>query len=378
MGLLADAARKPRSVKFHTPRPVGRVVACRFERVLTRRGDRMNRRDIVVCLLSSVTPLGRAHAQQTGKVYHVAVISPNTQPSEMSEASPDQALARAWGAFFGELRQLGYVEGKNLVVERYSGEGRVERFRELASNVIRRNPDLIYTVSPDMLLAFKAATTTIPIVGLTGDPVALGIVPSLSRPGGNITGSSVDAGPDIWGKRLEILNEAIPKLSRLGFIITTTSWGKVGLMLLTEALRERGISFVGSPLHSPISEAVYRQALATMAQEGADAVFVGDEPEHFTHLRLIAELAEKARLPTVYAWREGVEAGGFMAYAFELLDLIRHNADMIAKIFAGARPGDIPFYQARKFELSFNLKTAKALGIAIPGSLLARADAVIE
>jgi putative ABC transport system substrate-binding protein len=174
------------------------------------------------------------------------------------------------------------------------------------------------------------------------------------------------------------LNEAVPKLSRLGFIITTTSSGKNGLALLTEASREHGISLVGSPLDSPISEAAYRQALATMAQQGADAVYVGDEPEHFTRLRLIAELAENARLPTVYAWREGVEAGGFMAYAFELSDLVRHNADLIAKILAGAKPGDIPFYQARKFELSFNLKTAKALGIAIPGSLLARADEVIE
>jgi putative tryptophan/tyrosine transport system substrate-binding protein len=279
----------------------------------------MNRRDIVVCLLSSVTPLGRVQAQQTGKVYYIAVISPNAQLSDMSEASPDQALARLWAAFFGELRRLGYVEGKNLVVERYSGEGGVERFRELATNVVRRHPDLIYTFSPDMLLAFKAATTTIPIVGLTGDPVAFGIVPSLSRPGGNITGSSVDVGPDIWGKRLELLNEAVPKLSRLGFIITTTSVGKRGLALLTEASRERRISLIGSPLHSPISEAAYRQSFATMAQEGADAVFVGDEPEHWTYIRLIAELAEKARLPSVYAWCEGVEAGGFMAYAFELL-----------------------------------------------------------
>jgi putative ABC transport system substrate-binding protein len=242
----------------------------------------MNRRNIVSGLLCPATLLGRAHAQQTGKVHHVTVISPNTQPSDTSDTSPDQALARVWGEFFGELRRLGYVEGKNLVVERYSGEGRVERFRELASNVVRRNPDLIYTFSPDMLLAFKAATTTIPIVGLTSDPVAFGIVPSLSRPGGNITGSSVDVGPDIWGKRLELLNEAVPKLSRLGFIITTTSSGKNGLALLTEASRERGISLVGSPLDSPISEAAYRQALATVAQQGADAVYVGDEPEHFT------------------------------------------------------------------------------------------------
>jgi putative tryptophan/tyrosine transport system substrate-binding protein len=115
-----------------------------------------------------------------------------------------------------------------------------------------------------------------------------------------------------------------------------------------------------------------------MAQEGTDAVFVGDEPEHFPHRRLIAELAETARLPTVYSWREGVEAGGFMAYAFEILDLFRHNADIIAKILAGTKPGDIPFYQARKFELSFNLKTAKALRIKIPDFLLAVADEVIE
>src|SRR6516225_9003330 len=189
----------------------------------------MNRRDIVVCLLCSAVLLGRVHAQQTGKVYHVAVIGPNVQPSDMSEASHDQAMARLFGAFFGELRRLGYVEGKNLVVERYSGEGRVERLRDLASGVVRCNPDLIYAVGPDLLLAFKAATTTIPIVGITSDPVALGIAPSLSRPGGNITGSCVDVGPDIWGKRLELLNEAVPTLSRLGFIITTSSLGERGL-----------------------------------------------------------------------------------------------------------------------------------------------------
>jgi putative tryptophan/tyrosine transport system substrate-binding protein len=252
----------------------------------------MNRRDIVVCLLWSAVLLGRVHAQQTGKVYHIAVIAP--KPSEMSERGHDQAEARVWAVFFNELRRLGYVEGKNLVVERYSSEGRIEQFRDLASGVVRRNPDLIYTIGPDMLLAFKAANTAIPIVGLTSDPVALGIVPSLSRPGGNITGSSVDAGPDIWAKRLELLNEAVPKLSRLGFIITTTSLGKRGLALLTEASGKRGISLVGSPLNNPISEATYRQSFATMAQQGADAVFVGDEPEHFTRLRLIAELARVA------------------------------------------------------------------------------------
>jgi putative tryptophan/tyrosine transport system substrate-binding protein len=337
----------------------------------------MNRRDIVVCLLCSAALLGRVHAQQTGKVYHVAVIGP-TEPSDMSEAGHDHAQARLWRAFFGELRRLGYIEGKNLVVERYFGGSLAEIYRDVVSDVVRRNPDLIYAVGPDILLALKATTATIPIVGLTSDPVALGIVSSLSRPGGNITGSSVDDGPDIWGKRLELLNEAVPKLSRLGFIITTTSLGKRCLALLTEASKERGISLVGSPLQSPISEVAYRQSFATMTLEGADAVFVGDEPEHFVYLRLIAKLAETSRMPTVYPWREGVEAGGFMAYAFEILDLFRYNADVIAKILAGAKPGDIPIYQARKFELSFNLKTAKALGIEVPGFLLARADELID
>jgi putative ABC transport system substrate-binding protein len=167
----------------------------------------MNRRDIVVCLLWSVALSGRVHARQTGKVYHVAVIGP-AKPSDMSEASHDRAMARLFGALFGELRRLGYVEGKNLVVERYFGGSLAEIYRDVASDVVRRNPDLIYAVGPDVLLALKATTTTIPIVGLTSDPVALGIVPSLSRPRGNITGSSVDVGPDIMASTSRPLSDA--------------------------------------------------------------------------------------------------------------------------------------------------------------------------
>jgi putative ABC transport system substrate-binding protein len=337
----------------------------------------MRRRDAIVGLVVAAT-LSRAHAQQAGKVYRIAIVGPNLPTSEMNEFSLDPDIARGWHAFFGELRERGYTEGRNLVVERYSAENRAEQFGELAGNVVRRNPHVIYTWSPDLMLAFKAATTTIPIVGLTGDPVGLGLISSLPRPGGNITGSSVDAGPEIWAKRLELLTEAVPGLSRLGFLITTTSWGKHGLGLLTEASKARGISLVGSPLDDPIDEASYRRAFTIIVRDRADAVFVGDEPEHYLYVRLISELAEKDRLPSIYAWREGVKAGGFMAYAFELLDLYRHNADDIDLILQGAKPGDIPFYQARKFELLINLKTATALGFTIPPSLLARADEVIE
>jgi ABC-type uncharacterized transport system substrate-binding protein len=337
----------------------------------------MRRRDVIAGLMF-VAATGRAHAQQKGKVHHIALVDPRLPVIDMSETSSDPAIARIYHAFFDELRRLGYVEGQNIVVEMYSGEGRPEHFRALTGDVVRRNPDVIYAFSPDLLLAFKAATTTIPIVGLTGDPVALGIVSSLSRPGGNITGSSVDAGIEVWGKRFDLLREAIPRLSRMGFLLTPTRVGDRGAAFLTEFSKKAGITLVGAPLVGPTSGDSYRRAFVVMAQEGAEAVFVGDEPEHFATLRLIVELAEKGRLPTLYAWREAVEIGGLMAYAFEFSELVRHNADVIDQILKGAKPGDIPFYQARKFDLVVNLKTAKALGIELPGSLLARADEVLE
>jgi putative ABC transport system substrate-binding protein len=336
------------------------------------------RRRTFIAGLSLAASVGRAQAQQTGKVYRIAMVEPFLPVAEMSETSHDPFEARAYAEFFHELRRLGYVEGQNIVVERYSGEGRSEQFHALAAVVVRSNPDLVYVVSPPLLLAFKAQTKSIPIVGLTGDPVALGAVSNLARPGGNITGISVDAGIEIWGKRLDILKEAVPKLSRLGFLVTLTLWGNKGTALLKEASEKRGISLVGSPLDSPIAEAAYRRAFAAMAQEGADAVLVGDEPEHLQNRRLIVELAETGRLPAIYPWREAVESGGLMAYAFDALDMIRRIAGEIDQILRGTKPGDIPFYQASKFELVVNLKTTKTIGLRIPDSLLARADEVIE
>jgi putative ABC transport system substrate-binding protein len=337
----------------------------------------MKRRDAIVGLVVAAM-LSRAHAQQPGKVYRIVLVEGHLPATEISESSSDPAVARAYGALFGELRRRGYVEGQNLVVERYSGEGRSERYAELAREVIRRNPDLINVPSPDLLLEFKAATSTIPIVAITYDPVGLGVVSNMARPGGNITGVSVDSGPEIWGKRLEFLKEAVPRLSRLGFIVTRNVAGERGGTALKDASEKLGISLVGSPLLGPPEESVYRHAFADMVKEGADAVFVGDEPEHFQNLKLIVSQAEQWRLPAVYAFREAVVIGGLMAYAFELLDLISHNAAIIDQIFKGSKPGDIPFYQARKFDLIINMKTAKTLGITMSAPLLARADEVIE
>jgi putative ABC transport system substrate-binding protein len=338
----------------------------------------MRRRDLMAALLVSAT-IGRVQAQQTGKVYHIAMVEAFLPVAEMSETAHHPGVAGAYRVFFDELRRLGYVEGQNLVVERYSGEGRPEQFRALAAVVVRSNPDLVYVINGGALqLAFKAETKSIPIVLLTADPIALGAVSSLARPGGNITGISVDAGIEIWSKRLDLLREAVPKLSRLGFLVTPWAWGSKGAAVLREASEKRGISLVGSPLDSPIAEAAYRRAFAAMAQEGADAVFVGDEGEHSQNLPLIVELAETGRLPAIYPWHGVVEIGALMAYAFDGLDMIRRVPGVIDQILRGTKPGDIPFYQASKFELDINLKTAKTLGLSIPDSLLARADKVIE
>jgi putative ABC transport system substrate-binding protein len=337
-------------------------------------GVQMKRRDAIVGLVVAAM-LSRAQAQERRKVYRIALVS--QFPVDMSANASDPAVARAWGALFDELRRLGYVEGQNLALERYVGDGEPEHLPELAADAVRRDPDLIYTFSPEMLLALKAATTTIPVVGLTGDAVELGIISSLARPGGNITGSSVDAGAEVWGKRFDLLREAVPKLSRLGFVITTTRWGDRRTAFLRDVAKNANISLVGSPINK-INEDAYRGAFVAMVQQGAEAVYVGDEPEHFVNMRLCVQQATTFRLPSLYSWREAVEAGGFMAYAFELSDLIRRNANIIDLILKGANPGDIPFYQARQYNLIINLKTATTLGITIPASLLARADEVLE
>jgi putative ABC transport system substrate-binding protein len=317
-----------------------------------------------------------ARAQQPAKVHRIAIVSPAVPVAEISGTSdlPDVR------AFFKELRRLGYVEGQNLIVELYSAEGHWERVSELAREVVRTKPDLILTVNSGFILKFKAATDTIPIVGLMADPVAYGIVASLARPGGNITGVSVDAGQEIWGKRLQFLREAIPTASRVGYLelarrwVVATGYGAA----VQEAARQAGISLLWPGLESPVQETEYRRVLGAMVQEHADGLMVGDEPFNFMHRRLIVDLVEKARLPTIYASRAYFEIGGLMSYGSSFADAFRRLAGYIDQILRGAKPGEIPIYQESKFEFLLNLRTAKALGIEMPTSLLLRADEVIE
>jgi len=280
-------------------------------------------------------------------------------------------------AILEELTRLGYIEGRNLVIERYSGEGRAANFPDLARQIVSRNPDLIIAIASVFVLDVKAATTTIPIVGLFADPIGWGIVPNLARPGGNITGVSDDVGGDQWAKRLQLLEEAVPQISRLGFLTPRKAWEQWSPLIREAALRN-SVSIVGPPLERPTDEQQYHRVFAALAQEGADGLLVSDEAENTTYRELIVELAAKGRLPTIYPFRQYVEAGGLMSYGVDLTDLGHRIAQLVDQILKGAKPGEIPIFQPTKFELSINLKTAKTLGIELPPLLVARADKVIE
>jgi putative tryptophan/tyrosine transport system substrate-binding protein len=314
-----------------------------------------------------------AWAQQSAKPYRIAIVHASAPVADMSEAGENPYYPE----LFKELRRLGYVEGRNLVVERYSGEGHEERFTELSRVVVRAKPDLIVTSSSRLVLAFKAATDNIPVVASMADPVPFGIVANLSRPGGNITGVSVEAGLDIWGKRLQVLREAVPTTSKTGFLGSRQIWDLPQLGALREAARHMDISLLGPPLESLEGEE-YQRVLDVMKREHVDGIIVGDQLEHVTYGRLIFELTEKARLPAVFPYREYFEIGGLMAYGPSLANVYRRLAGYVDQILKGAKPGEIPIYLASKFELLINLKAARALDLVIPPSLLTRADEVIE
>jgi putative tryptophan/tyrosine transport system substrate-binding protein len=266
----------------------------------------MKRREFLITLVLSAT-MPSAHAQQPGKLYRIAIVHPSAPVAEMTDTGSPR-----FSALFKELRRLGYVEGKNVVVERYSGSGQTEHYAELANEVVRHKPDLILTITSRMVLNFKAATTAIPIVGLMADPVPFGIVDSLAHPGGNITGISTDAGPEIWGKRLDLLREAAPGTSRAGFLASRFVWeSPFGVARLRVAAERLGISIIGPPLEGTLQEQEFRRVFEAMLQGHADALIVSDQAENFTYRKLIVELAATSGLPAIYPYREQVEVGSY-------------------------------------------------------------------
>jgi putative ABC transport system substrate-binding protein len=277
--------------------------------------------------------------------------------------------------FTRKLAELGYVDGKNLIIERKAAEGSTERLKDFAAELVRERVDVIVTIGTPAGFAAKQATTTIPIVlGANSDPVGVGLVASLARPGGNVTGLSLQS-TEAVGKRLELLRDIFPGLRRLAIIGNVGTPGVVLEMAQAQAA-SRALGLDVAALEIRRSEDIARGIAAL--EGGATAICVVTDPLVLSDRDQINALARDARLPTVYASREYVEAGGLMAYGPSWPDLFARAADYVDKILRGAKPADIPVEQPTRFELVVNLNTAKALGLTVPPSILARANEVIE
>jgi putative tryptophan/tyrosine transport system substrate-binding protein len=327
----------------------------------------VNRRAFVTGLGAVLAaPLG-AEAQQARKRYRIGFLS---LASEIEP--PDQSDV---AAFREGLRVLGYAEGENLVIEQRYAAGRLERLPELAAELVRLKVDVLVTYGSGS--SAKQATRSIPIVFIVEpDPVGTGLVASLARPGANITGLA-DAHADLVPKRLELLKEVVPSAARVGVLLNPARSTATQLKIAQTAASALGLTVFPVAVTGPGSDDLDR-AFATMGKEHPGALLVIGDPTLAIRRNRIAELAIKRRLPTSGTVRTWAEAGLLMAYGTNFIDVFRHAATYVDKILKGAQPGDLPVEQPTKFELVINLKTAKALGLTIPPSLLLRADQVIE
>jgi ABC-type uncharacterized transport system substrate-binding protein len=323
---------------------------------------------IFVGLLATVllTTAPPTQAQQPAKFHQIGYLSTD---------SPSTIAARI-EAFRQGLRELGYVEGKNIVIEWRFAEGKADRLPGLAAELVRLKVDAIVTSGPAATRAAKQATVTVPIVTAQDpDPVGNGLVASLARPGGNITGLSTLA-PEIDGKKLELLKDIVPRLSRVAVLASSTTPGNAQALKETElAARALGVQLQFLDVLSPKTiETAFRAA----AKGRADALLVLQSPVFVNERTQLADLAVKSRLPTIYDRREFVDDGGLMCYGTNFADLSRRAATYVDKILKGAKPADLPVEQPTKFELVINLKAAKQIGLTIPPNVLARADRVIK
>jgi putative tryptophan/tyrosine transport system substrate-binding protein len=328
----------------------------------------LDRRTFVCTLTGSLlaAPLAAA-AQQAGKVYRIGVL--------MNKAS-DPAESRQWQGLWLGLRERGWIQGENILVELREAEGNSSRVPDLAADLVRRKMDLIVTRGSLFTGAVKAATSSIPIVFIAhADPVGSGHVASLARPGGNITGLAI-LQTELGAKGLEILRSVGPTVTRIAVLWHPgTPSAAPGLKALEEPARRLRLELQPVGARGP---AELEGAFAAMARARAQGVIVLATPIFFGERQRLGELAIAHRLPTMFQIRDYAEAGGLMSYGGDLADLYRRAAILVDKILKGAKPGDIPIEQPTKFELIINLKTAKALGLTIPQSLLQRADQVIE
>jgi putative ABC transport system substrate-binding protein len=313
-----------------------------------------------------------ARAQQPERKRRIGILSPGH--SELSDPT-----VQMLDAFLEGLRELGYTEGQNLTIDRQFADGSTARLHELASELVRGKPEIIVAFSTTATRPAKQASGTIAIVGIAmADPVADDLVASLARPGGNVTGTTF-LGPELVAKRLQLLREVVPGLSRVAALWHPNAYSErtmAGILNEIEvAARTLGLQLQLVPAVGPDD---FVSAFAAMAREHAQAVIVMPSPMLFGEYKRIVSIATNSRLPAMGAAREFADLGGLMSYGTNLLDLARQTAPFVDKILKGAKPAELPVEQPTKFELVINLKTAKALGLDVPPTLLVRADEVIE
>jgi len=308
-----------------------------------------------------------SEAQQAGKVPRIGYLR-STSPSDRPPLLD---------AFRQGLRELGWVEGRNIVIDYRYAEGRFDRLPDLAAELVRLKVDIIVASPTPAAAAAKNATQTIPIVMIAvTDPVGLGLIASLARPGGNVTGLSYSVGPEIIGKQLELLKETVPKVRRVAILSNPANPSQpLSRRELKVAARSLGVQLQLLEAQGPNE---FDGAFAAMATERVGALVVMSDSMLNSHRTRLADLAARSRLPAAYGLRENVEAGGLVSYGPSVRDLFRRSATYVDKILKGAKPADLPVERPTKFDLVINLKTVKALGLTIPQSLLGRADEVIQ
>ena len=321
---------------------------------------------VVAVLIVAASPA--AEAQPTGKVYRIGYLA---QGSGSGAAS-----LRPLEGFRQGLRELGWVEGQNIVIEYRYAEGRIDRLPGLADELVQLKVDVIAASPTGAALAARNASRTIPIVGMSlAEPVELGLVTSLARPGGNVTGVTYGVDTDIFGKQLGLLREAVPKVRRVAVLSKPSPAQPLIIRNITAAARSLGLQLQLLEAREP---GEFAGVFAAMTNERAGGLLVVGDSMFFLHRARLADLAVKHRLPSMSTQAQWVEVGGLISYAPSLPDLYRRAATYVDKILKGAKPADLPIEQPTKFELVINLKTAKALGLTMPRSLMLRADEVIE
>ena len=326
------------------------------------------RKNIVRLALSAMlfALCGSVNAQQTGKIFRIGILDP-------SNASGSAVLL---DAFRQELSKLGWFEGKNIAIEFRFAEQKNERLSELAADLVRLNVDVIVAASTGSALVAKSATTTIPVVmTIVGDPVGSGLVATLARPGGNITGLS-GLSPELNTKRLEILKDAIPRLSRVGLLLTPEARGSPQLKELIPAALALKLKL--EEIETQPDPKRLESAFQAAKQKRVGAILTTPGRRFFAERKRIVDLAGKHRLPAIYPQKEYVEAGGLMSYGTDSADLFRRAAVYVDKILKGAKPADLPVQQATKFEFVINLKAAKQIGLTLSPEFLSRANRVIK